>query len=71
MKLLDKFIRYWRVRIALKNTPKIMNNVFDIGCDDGYLLQKLKPVTKRQDGVDPRLSANSISSTSEIKKGFF
>jgi 2-polyprenyl-3-methyl-5-hydroxy-6-metoxy-1,4-benzoquinol methylase len=71
VKLLDKFIRYWRVRIALKNTPKIMNNVFDIGCDDGYLLQKLKPVTKRQDGVDPRLSANSISSTSELRKGFF
>ena len=25
MKLLDKFIRYWRVRVALKNCPKIMD----------------------------------------------
>lgn len=71
MKSLDKFIRYWRVKVALKNRPEIMENVFDIGCDDGYLLHKLSPITKRQDGVDPRLSANSISSKSEIKKGFF
>jgi 2-polyprenyl-3-methyl-5-hydroxy-6-metoxy-1,4-benzoquinol methylase len=71
MKLLDKFIRYWRVEVALKNRPKLMENVFDIGCDDGYLLQKLSHITKRQDGVDPRLNANSISPESEIKKGFF
>lgn len=71
MKLLDKFIRYWRVKVALKNRPEIMENVFDIGCDDGYLLQKLSHITKRQDGVDPRLSTNSISPKSEIKKGFF
>jgi 2-polyprenyl-3-methyl-5-hydroxy-6-metoxy-1,4-benzoquinol methylase len=71
MKLLDKFIRYWRVRMALKNRPKVMENVFDIGCDDGYLLQKLSHITKRQDGVDPRLKSDSISPKSEIKKGFF
>jgi len=71
MKLLDKFIRYWRVKVALKNMPEVMGNVFDIGCDDGYLLQKLRPVTERQDGVDPRLNADSISQNSEIKKGFF
>ena len=71
MKLLDKFIRYWRVKVALKNQPEIMENVFDIGCDDGYLLQKLSHTTKRHDGVDPRLSTGSISPKSEIKKGFF
>ena len=71
MKLLDKFIRHWRVNVALKYCPKVMNNVFDIGCDDGYLLQKLSRITKKQDGVDPRLDAELISSNSELKKGFF
>lgn len=71
MTLLDKFIRYWRVSVALNNRPILMGNVFDIGCHDGYLLRKLSNITERQDGVDPRLSANSISPTSEIKKGFF
>ncbi len=71
MKLLDKFIRYWRVKVALNNTPEIMENVFDIGCDDGYLLKKLSSVTKRQDGADPRLYTDTISQNSEFKKGFF
>jgi 2-polyprenyl-3-methyl-5-hydroxy-6-metoxy-1,4-benzoquinol methylase len=71
MKSLDKFIRYWRVKVALKNRPQIMDNVFDIGCDDGYFLHKLSYITKRQDGVDPRLNIGSISQNSEIKKGFF
>jgi len=71
MMLLDKFIRYWRVRVALKNRPETMENVFDIGCDDGYLLKILGPITKRPDGVDPRLIANSIRSQSETKIGLF
>lgn len=71
MTLLDRFLRYWRVEVALKNRPKVMENVFDIGCDNGYLLQKLSPITKRQDGVDLRLSADLISHKSEIKIGSF
>lgn len=71
MKQLDKFIRNWRVKVALKNKPLIMDNVFDIGCDDGYLLQKLSYTTKRQDGIDPRLTTSSIGQNSEIKQGFF
>jgi 2-polyprenyl-3-methyl-5-hydroxy-6-metoxy-1,4-benzoquinol methylase len=71
MKRLDKFIRFWRVRVALNNTPKSMVNVFDIGCDDGYLLRGLIPITKRQDGVDPRLNIGPVSHNSELKKGFF
>jgi 2-polyprenyl-3-methyl-5-hydroxy-6-metoxy-1,4-benzoquinol methylase len=71
MTLLDKFLRYWRIKVALKNRPEIMNNVFDIGCYDGYLLRKLSHITKRQDGIDPRMNTNSISNHSEIKKGFF
>ena len=46
-------------------------NVFDIGCDDGYLLRKLSHITNRQDGVDPRLNTGPISRSSELKKGFF
>jgi 2-polyprenyl-3-methyl-5-hydroxy-6-metoxy-1,4-benzoquinol methylase len=71
MKFLDKVIRYWRVKVALSNSPNNMDSVFDIGCDDGYLLDKLRYISKRCDGVDPRLNADSICSTSEIKKGFF
>ncbi len=71
MKLLDKFIRYWRVRAALNNSPVFMKNVFDIGCDDGYLLRKIRHITNRQDGIDPRLGAECISRDSEIIKGFF
>lgn len=71
MKPLDKFIRYWRVSVALKHRPQIMKNVFDIGCDDGYLLKRLSKITVRQDGIDPRLPAPLITPTSEIKIGHF
>jgi 2-polyprenyl-3-methyl-5-hydroxy-6-metoxy-1,4-benzoquinol methylase len=71
MKVLDKLIRYWRVEVALCNCPKNMKNVFDIGCDDSYLLKKLKSNTSRQDGVDPRLDADVADNSSEIKRGFF
>jgi 2-polyprenyl-3-methyl-5-hydroxy-6-metoxy-1,4-benzoquinol methylase len=71
MMLLDKILRYWRVKVALKNRPEIMENVFDISCDDGYLLRKLVNITKRQDGIDPCVKMSSVSNHSEIKKGFF
>ena len=71
MKFLDKVLRYWRVKVALNNCPENLDNVFDIGCDDGYLLKQLRHITKRQDGVDPRLCVDSIGLESEIKKGFF
>jgi 2-polyprenyl-3-methyl-5-hydroxy-6-metoxy-1,4-benzoquinol methylase len=71
MKLLDKFFRYWRVKEALKNRPEIMGNVFDIGCDDGYLLRKLIDTTKRRDGIDPHRSVTSVGNDSEIRDGFF
>ena len=71
MKPLDKFFRFWRVSVALSNIPKSMVNIFDIGCDDGYLLRKLSPITKRQDGVDPRLHVDPVSPNSELTKGFF
>jgi 2-polyprenyl-3-methyl-5-hydroxy-6-metoxy-1,4-benzoquinol methylase len=71
MKAIDKFLRYWRVKVALNNGPKSMTSVFDIGCDDGYLLRKLAPVTSKQDGIDPRLCIEGIGNISKVKKGFF
>ncbi len=71
MKVLDKFIRFWRVTVALKYCPEIMNNVFDIGCDDGCLLKRLSDITKKQDGIDPRLNTDLVSSSMKLKKGYF
>lgn len=71
MKLTDKILRFWRVKVALRYLPKYANSVFDIGCDDGYLLKKLLPITKKQDGIDPRLQIGSIGNNSELIKGFF
>ena len=48
-----------------------MENVFDIGCDEGYLLNKLSTNIKRYDGVYPRLNTTIISESSELKTGFF
>lgn len=71
MKLLDKFIRDWRIKVALNNQPHSMENVFDIGCDEGYLLTKISTKIERYDGVDPRLNADIISECFELKTGFF
>lgn len=71
MKLLDKLIRAWRVNVALKHAPHTMINVFDIGCDDGFLLKKMLARTTRQDGCDPLLKVESIGSHSELIKGYF
>jgi 2-polyprenyl-3-methyl-5-hydroxy-6-metoxy-1,4-benzoquinol methylase len=71
MKLADKLLRFWRVTVALRYLPKRTANIFDIGCDDGYLLRKLLPITKKQDGIDPRLHIGSIGNNSELIKGFF
>lgn len=71
MKFLDKVLRYWRVKVALSNRPNKMEHVFDIGCDDGYLLNKLGNRLKKRDGVDPQLSADSNIPGAELKKGYF
>ena len=71
MKALDKFLRRWRVKTALKFKPVNAENIFDIGCDDGYLLHKLKHTTIKLDGIDPRLQVKPINSTSNLIKGAF
>lgn len=71
MKFADRLLRFWRVNLALRYMPKSAHNVFDIGCDDGYLLKRLLPITRKQDGIDPRLTIESIGIHSELIKGVF
>ena len=71
MKLIDKVLRRWRVEVALKSTPRIINAVFDIGCDDGYLLKRIDNERTRLDGCDPRLSPDLNIRNSTLLKGFF
>ena len=71
MKTIDKILRYWRVKVALREAPKEMNAIFDIGCDDGYLLMHLNLEGVRLDGCDPRLTISSINPDSHLTKGNF
>lgn len=71
MKLIDKILRRWRVSVALKAIPCEMKGVFDIGCDDGYLLSRLDNDIMKLDGCDPRLTITSFSSRFMILKGYF
>lgn len=71
MKFLDKALRWWRVGVALKTVPANVAAVFDIGCDDGYLLRKFKDSNLRLDGCDPRLSISSITANSNLYQGYF
>jgi 2-polyprenyl-3-methyl-5-hydroxy-6-metoxy-1,4-benzoquinol methylase len=71
LKLIDKALRLWRVSVALKSVPKNINAVFDIGCDDGYLLKRIANGSARLDGCDPRLSPSLTILNSKLLKGFF
>lgn len=71
MKLLDKLIRAWRVKVALAYVPPQMSSAFDIGCDDGYLLKQLPSSVTRREGVDPRLEADLKQDGLTLIKGFF
>lgn len=72
MKFIDKVIRSWRVKVALGYSPVEMQNVLDIGCDEGYFLKKLNSTVKIKDGVDPRLVKNTcINKDIKLWKGYF
>jgi hypothetical protein len=71
MKIIDKLLRRWRVRVALNLMPAKVNSVFDIGCDDGYLLDFIADGIIRTDGCDPRLASNLKSELSNRYRGFF
>lgn len=71
MKLIDKVLRWWRVSLALEFTPKNINSVFDIGCDDCYLLKCLDNGLISLNGCDPRLNQQGINPRFNCYKGFF
>jgi SAM-dependent methyltransferase len=69
MKSLDRLLRAWRTRIALNVAPISMESVLDIGCGDGYLLQRLN--VKRREGIDPTLTAGRGGPGLRLCRGFF
>lgn len=71
MKVLDKVIRYWRVKVALRYRPNIFKSVLDIGCDDGYLLKHLDGNINRKEGIDPILDDTSTVSDIKLWNGYF
>lgn len=72
MKFLDKVIRYWRVKVALRHVPAGIRSAFDIGCDDGFLLRQLDRPRIIKEGVDPRLEANRLlQDGTQLLKGYF
>jgi SAM-dependent methyltransferase len=71
MTFIDKVLRWWRVRVAIEALPEHASAVFDIGCDDGYLLGKFPGSRFRRSGCDPRLAIDADSSESKLLKGFF
>lgn len=69
MKALDRFLRAWRTRIALGQAPRPLEAVLDIGCDQGYLLERLP--ARVRDGLDPTLAAHRIGPDMRLYRGFF
>ena len=71
MKLIDKLLRTWRVSIAVKAAPKVVDRVFDIGCDDGYLLDRMSNGSRLLDGCDPRLNDDCSLNDRKLLRGYF
>jgi SAM-dependent methyltransferase len=69
MKSPDRLLRAWRTRVALNAAPKGMQAVLDIGCGDGYLLQRLN--VKRREGIDPTLESERTEPGLRLCRGFF
>ncbi len=51
MKSIDRFLRAWRTRVALRVAPASMHAALDIGCGDAYLLSQVH--ARQRTGIDP------------------
>jgi hypothetical protein len=71
MKLIDRVLRSWRTSVAISALPSQVNSVFDIGCDDGYLLNKIDDGKILLYGCDPRLQDECSVPRSKLFCGFF
>jgi SAM-dependent methyltransferase len=70
MKALDRLLRAWRTGVALRQLPRRMESVLDIGCgEDGYLLRRL--AASRRDGIDPTLTAARDEPGLKLVRGYF
>lgn len=69
--MVDRLIRAWRVNEAFKYLPFRINSILDIGCDDGYVLNKLDGLAVIRDGVDPRVDFNADGGGAKLYRGFF
>jgi len=71
VKALDRALRRYRTRVALRELPSSPRAVFDIGCDDGYLLASIGDDHTRRDGCDPVVSPSAERIGDTVLKGFF
>lgn len=69
MKPLDRFLRAWRTRIALRAAPPSSRAVLDIGCGDDYLLRRVSAT--RRIGIDPALPGVHIKDGISLFPGRF
>ena len=70
MKFADRVLRAYRARVAVRELPRSAGAVFDIGCDDGWLLDSLPSTVTRRDGCDP-LAEPTAAAGRTILRGFF
>lgn len=71
MKSIDKFLRAWRTSVALRYVPERCFRVLDIGCDDGYLLDRLCAGVRERAGIDPRLEGDRVVNGALLYQGAF
>lgn len=69
MKALDRFLRAWRTRLALRELPAAVDAVLDIGCGDGYLLRQIDAPVR--DGLDPLLVEIPAQTGLRMRAGHF
>jgi len=69
MKPLDRLLRAWRTRIALREMPSGVDAALDIGCGDGYLLRAVP--ARRREGIDPTLSEDIEEPGLRLCSGYF
>ena len=69
MKSLDRLLRAWRTRVALREMPTVADSVLDIGCGDGYLLRLID--ARHREGIDPTLPRNVEEKGVRLCSGHF
>jgi hypothetical protein len=70
VKFADRLLRAYRARVALAYLPAGATSAFDIGCNDGWLLDHLPASVVRRDGCDP-LAEEMSTSGRIVVRGYF